>query len=201
MRSRGLCSLLRADHIPPSFSPCDAISARSLSFLSLAFSFSRCSISWARIASVVLRVSSVSKSGSCVTLCRFFFRRVIQEVILWCDSLLWCFAVVLMSSLYCFHRSWGLVLFRSGCSLVKLSISAWSFRPRSATVFMSFLFYREETSQVHLPFPMYGASQGANFTDTSQWSVGTGEALCCQLKDCCAMLDVVYIRSSRDLIG
>jgi len=164
----GLFSLLSADHTPPSFSPCTVISAHSFSFLTWACIFSRCSSLFASIISVVLSDLSMSKSGCWVMLCRSFCRRIMWEGILWYVSLLWFFAMVLMSFLYWFHRSCGLVMFRSGCSHVVFSISVWSFIPLLITAWVSVLFFSDAVLQVHLPLPIYGASKGANFTKVNQ---------------------------------
>lgn len=154
MRSLGLFSLLIVDHIPPSFSPCDVISALSLSFLSLACIVSKCSSSCARIASVAPRVSSVSKLGCCMTSCKSFFRFAIWFEVLWYDSRLWRFANVWISFLKLCHRVWGLEVSLSVCSRKVFSMFDWSFAPRSMTAVMSFLFCSEDMFQVHLPFPM-----------------------------------------------
>ena len=173
------------DHIPPGFSLWWVSFALSESFCAFALIFSRWFSLLAMKALLVLRSSHILKSGCANRIAWSFSRLHIFEVILWYVFFFWLIAIFFISNLKSSHSSCGLFVslsilwsfrsFRSSCSLIPhfitFSIVVWS----SICI----------RGQVHRPFPVCGASFGAYFICTSQWSVGTNEASVFQLKVCC----------------
>src|SRR5216683_4135509 len=104
MRSRGLFSLLMADHIPPSFSPWLISWAFRVSHFCLACRFSRWVISFARIASFQCVTLLLSRSRLSVSVFQSFLRLLMHVVILWYDSCVCFFTIFLMLSLNAFQR-------------------------------------------------------------------------------------------------
>ena len=65
--------------------------------------------------------------------------------------------------------------------------------PRATTAWMKSLFSIMCSGSVQRPWPISGASFGAYFTLTSQWSVGTGEGVISQSKVASAILSASCI--------
>ena len=110
------------------------------------------------------------------------------------------FASLVMSFLKFSHRIWGLTESLVALLLGQLFRSAMSVIPLCSIFCMRGSLFRRCSGQVHRPLPMNGASCGAYFTLTNQWSVGTDEGFIDQSKTCRAIFWVVYIQSRHEYI-
>jgi len=152
------------------------------------------------MASLVRRSSFLSKSGCAASSALSSFRLRIFDVILWYVFLLWLFVIFFISVLKDSQSSCGLFVALSMLFSFRSFISSCSLIPHFTifpNVFWSSIWF---SGHVQRPFPVRGASLGAYFIWTSQWSVGTIDASIFQLKVCCCRCLATYILLILDWI-
>ena len=78
-------------------------------------------------------------------------------------------------------------------------MSSNSVLPKVAIWSIRLLSVSSASGMVQRPGPMNGRVGGAILTDIILWSEGIIESFIFQFESCCARLQLVYIRSSRDI--
>ena len=129
-----------------------------------------------------------------------FFSFFIIDVVL-CHVLLdWFFTIFWMSDLKSSHSVCGFVSswFVSLC--FKMFIFSWTRIPLFIIFSIRFMSLSALSGQVQQPFPISGASFGANLTDTIQWSIGVAVVPASHSNRVGACLLAAYILSSLECV-
>ena len=162
--------------------------------------FQRCFISCSRWLSLVLRFSSVLKFISLANSFRSFSRFFSLDSTRNLDLSAVSFAVFWRVILKFCQRVCGFVSSLVVSFLARLSNFFWSFIPWFIILSIRGFSFRDGKYQVHLPFPMRGASLGANLTEISLWSDGIAEVSSRHSNTVWVCFLAVYILSNLDSV-